>query len=373
MEVIVDGIIYQYQSYGGISRLYSEILPRMCTMDDSIHISLLTSVGLNTPLPVHSHIHQCYLPPVERFLRPTQLWWPFITHIRVSIARLKMKIAKGSIWHSTYYTMLPKWDGPVVVTVVDMIYERFGHLFNGLMNDLFRTQKRRCVVTADIVVCISETTKRDVQEFYSIDADKIEVVPLAFSKSFRLLNKIERSFFQAIKRPFFLYVGDRPHYKNFQGLLHAYSAWMGEKEVDLIVVGKPWSREEKRSLSDLHITDRVHLWKHVDDQTLCFLYNQALAFIYPSFYEGFGIPLLEAMACGCPVVASRIPSTIEIAGECPIYFEPKDTGDFLTALDTAFSEGRSSERVRLGLNLVNRYSWDNTARQTLEIYRGLGV
>jgi len=294
---------------------------------------------------------------------------PFITQIRVSMARLKMKIAKGSIWHSTYYTMLPKWDGPVVVTVVDMIYERFRHLFNGWMDDLLRTQKRRCVETADMVICISETTKRDVQEFYNIDAAKMKVVPLAFSQSFRLLNKSERSFSQPMRRPFLLYVGDRAHYKNFKGLLHAYGAWGRKKEVELMVVGKPWSREEKRYLSDLNITDQVHLWKQIDDQTLCFLYNQAIAFVYPSLYEGFGMPLLEAMVCGCPVVASHIPSTVEIAGECPIYFEPQDRGDLLTALDTALSEGRDSERVRLGRNLVNHYSWDKTARQTLEIYR----
>jgi alpha-1,3-rhamnosyl/mannosyltransferase len=101
------------------------------------------------------------------------------------------------------------------------------------------------------------------------------------------------------------------------------------------------------------------------------LYNQAAAFVHPSLYEGFGIPLLEAMACGCPVVASRIPTTREVAGDCPIYFDPMQPDELITALDVALAEGRNSERVRRGLEWVKQYSWDRTARETLQVYRAL--
>jgi glycosyltransferase involved in cell wall biosynthesis len=154
-------------------------------------------------------------------------------------------------------------------------------------------------------------------------------------------------------------------------LLQAYSSWPRRKEVDLVVVGGKWSKKEVQHLAKLGITDRVHLLRDVDDQKLCLLYNQATAFVYPSIYEGFGIPLLEAMACGCPIIASRIPSTLEVAGECPIYFEPTEAEDLLAAFDIALSEGRASERVRSGLEQVKCYSWDKTARWTLEVYRAL--
>ena len=104
---------------------------------------------------------------------------------------------------------------------------------------------------------------------------------------------------------------------------------------------------------------------------MCYLYNRALAFIYPSLYEGFGIPLLEAMACGCPIVASRIPSTIEVAGDCPVYFNPNDVEELISALDIIIPEGRNSKRTRSGLERVKKYSWQKTAEQTLEVYHSL--
>ena len=104
---------------------------------------------------------------------------------------------------------------------------------------------------------------------------------------------------------------------------------------------------------------------------LCRLYNQAVAFVYPSLYEGFGIPLLEAMTCGCPIVASRIPSTVEVAGDCPIYFDPAEEDDLVNALDIALSEGRNSERVQAGFEKVKSYSWDKTTAQTLQVYRAV--
>ena len=175
----------------------------------------------------------------------------------------------------------------------------------------------------------------------------------------------------ATKRPFPLVIGGRYLYKNFNGLIQAHSVWAHREEVALVVVGSPWSVDEEKRLAELGIRDRVHLLTEADDETLCHLYNQAAAFVYPSLYEGFGIPLLEAMACGCPVIASRIPSTIELAGGCPIYFEPTELDGLVNALDVALSEGCNSERVRAGIERVKRYSWDRVAAQTLEVYRTL--
>lgn len=371
MEVVVDGIIYQSQSYGGISRLYNEILPRMCAMDDSLQITLLTSGRCQQPLPTYARIQYLPIFPVEVILRPYRLWWSVIPRIRALVQKLAVGNARGRIWHSTYYTMLERWTGPVVVTVPDLIHERFAHLFNRRTDGQVRERKRRCILAADAVICISQTTQKDVQRFYGIDATKTQVASPACSSVFRLLEDRDYDSRPLPDKPFLLYVGDRRKHKNFRVLLQAYSSWPRREEVDLVVVGRQWSKEEMQYLAKLGITDRMHLLMDVDDQRLCLLYNQASAFVHPSLYEGFGIPLLEAMACGCPIIASRIPSTLEVAGECPIYFEPTETEDLIAAFDAALSEGRGSEYVRLGLERVRCYSWDRTAEQVLEVYRTL--
>lgn len=369
MEVIVDGIIYQLQSNGGISRLFSEILPRMCVIDDSLHLILLTQGQLKQPLPVHPHItHRC-VPRLELYLRLGRLWKSILPIAENLVLKLCSGLAGKTVWHSTYYTLPEEWNGFSIVTVADMIYERFSDLFNRPSDEQFREQKRHCIQQADAVICISETTRQDVEDFYNLDSKPIYVVPLACSDVFGALEQHQETYQMPNRQPFLLYVGLRVHYKNFDKLIQAYSVWSPRKDVALVVVGKSWSFDEEKRLVELGIQDRVHLLTKVDDETLCYLYNQAVAFIYPSLYEGFGIPLLEAMACGCPIVASRIPSTIEVAGECPIYFEPAEVDDLLNAFDVALSEGRNSRRIQMGLKRVKSYSWDKTAALTLGAYR----
>lgn len=371
-EVIIDGIIYQLQSKGGISRLFSELLPRMCGLDDSLHITLLTQGQLRQALPEHPHITHCAIPHIERYLRPNCVWKPVASTVRRLMRQLWVGRGMGKIWHSTYYTMPEKWDGYSVVTVHDMIYERFPDLYGGLKADQFREEKRCCIQQADAVICVSGTTRQEVQQFYGLDSDSIYVVPHACSDVFRQLEQHEAKMETPTRQPFLLYIGTRARYKNFDMLIQTYSVWPQRKNVALVIVGgRLWSDDEERRLAELGIRDRIRLLTDIDDETLCHLYNQAAGLVYPSLYEGFGIPLLEAMACGCPIIASRIPSTIEVAGECPIYFDPAETDDLLNAFDIVLSEGRNSKRAQAGLENVKFYSWNKTAAQTLEVYQAV--
>lgn len=347
----------------------------MCDIDESIRIKLLTTGKLKQALPTHARISYLSIYQaeryVQRYLRPGRLWKPIVVQTVQFVRGLWIGPTKDKIWHSTYYTIPHKWDGPSVVTVVDMIYERFPELFNRPRDERLREQKRRCVLAAEAVICVSETTRKDVHRFYGVDPGKVRVVPLAYSDVFRRLKDSDYPLTPATTRPFLLYVGERAHHKNFDGLLSAYGVWPSQKEVALVVVGKQWSADEKKRLVELGIRDRVHLLQDIDDDSLCHLYNQAAALVYSSLYEGFGIPLLEAMACGCPTVASRIPSTVEVAGSVPIYFEPRRAEDLLVALDRVLLEGRRSQRTLMGLRHVKQYSWDKAAEQTLEVYRNL--
>jgi len=372
MKLVVDGLIYEKETQGGISRVFNEVLPRMCDMDPSLAVNVFTKQGrVRQAPPAHRQIVHRVIPRVESYLRPQRVWTQSLRESGQGLLRRwSMGSGKGALWHSTFYSLPGRWDGRQVVTFHDLGFQRLTHLFNQPDHDKHREQMRRCLWEADIVIAVSEATSRDIQDFYGIDDKKIRVVPLGCSSSFHVLDESARPWPAPKERPFLLYVGHRMCYKNFGVLLEAYGGWRQRKDVDLVVVGgKKWSAEERQQLARFAIAEHVHAVGPVDDVTLARLYNQAVAYVCPSLYEGFGIPLLEAMACGCPVVSSRIPSSRELAGDCAVYFEPTAVDGLVAALDTAVSAGRKSPRIAQGLQRAREYSWDATARLTLAAYR----
>ncbi|HOI72939.1 MAG TPA: glycosyltransferase family 1 protein [Syntrophales bacterium] len=371
LHLVIDGIIYQSQSMGGISRLFTEILPRMCAQDEAVDMTLFVVGNSSQALPAHPRIHPLRIFDPQPFMRPSFLWRSLEEPARKAMMRLRLGTGQGKIWHSTYFSEPGRWEGRKVYTVADMIHERYPDLFFGPGGDAFRALRKRCVLSADAVLCISEATRNDIREIYDWDSDRLHVVHLAGSDFFRPLRDGESESNHPGERPFLLYVGSRAHYKNFDGLLRAYSRWAERCDVGLLAVGAPWTPVEADLLRKLGLADQVRLLTNVDDESLCRLYNRAAAFLYPSLYEGFGIPLLEAMASGCPVVASRIATTVEVAGDCPIYFDPIDGDSLLAALDQVMGEGRDSNRTRAALAHAGRYSWDRTAAETLRVYRSI--
>lgn len=367
MDLVLDGLIYETQARGGISRTYNEILPRMGSLDPSLRMMILTCGQLMQRLPDHPRITHHALTPVTRYLRPGWLWRPVIPAARAFVLGRRPGQTSGQVWHSTYYTRPNNWLGPEVTTIVDMIPERFPKLFHQPLYAQFRRQKRACALAADAIVCTTETAREDVVAFYGVDPARVHVTPLAPSAVFRPTVEGEAPPPLPCERPFLLYVGERYHYKNFVSLLRAYGAWSMRGEIDLVAVGRPWSRAEREELAQLGLGSHVHLLTEIEDARLRWLYCQATAFVFPSLYEGFGIPVLEALACGCPVVASRIPSTLEVASDCPFYFELDRPESVHDALDRAVAGGRDPWRIQRGLNRVRGYSWDRTARQTLDI------
>lgn len=375
MDVVVEAGTFCWFPNGGVTRMYREILPRICDATPNLTLEVLAESPLRRPLPAHSSIRRRTPFAVDSLLRPHRLWPPRLTH---QARRVAYCVAAGRgrnrIWHSTYYTLPLRWHGPEVVTVYDLIHERFSDLFRGSGFDQMRRRKAHAVCTADRVICISESTRADVVERYGLDPAAVVAIPLASSEVFRVLRGSDDAVADGRPRPaqpepFLLWVGRRSAYKDFTRFVRAFATWDGRAEVGIVTVGPPLTPTEAGLLANLGIESRVQALTGVDDEALCLLYNRAAAFVYPSLYEGFGIPLLEALACGCPVVAARIPTSIEVAGDCAVLFEPGNAEDMLNALGTALSGGRACDRVRRGCERAAGFSWDKTAVETVRVYK----
>jgi glycosyltransferase involved in cell wall biosynthesis len=210
----------------------------------------------------------------------------------------------------------------------------------------------------------------DVEMFLGVESHKCTVIHLASSQIFKVLEQVNKHLPDTPFEPFILFIGNRYHYKNFELLVQAFSNWKYRNQVIMIVVSnEPWTNTEIDLFRTRSIINRIFLISNPDDYELCRLYNKASALIFPSLYEGFGIPLIEAMKCGCPIVASNIPSTIEIARNAPIYFDPLDMEQLIDALNQALEDGRLSDKVNIGHQVAKEYTWDITAQKTLEVYQ----
>jgi glycosyltransferase involved in cell wall biosynthesis len=370
MKIVVDGVIYKNYPIGGVARVFNELLVELCNQEPLLEIALLSLPSTSQYLPSHPHIQipKCsnlqwwnseYNSRFENALyRSSDLLWPIL-----------VGDTRKMIWHSTYFTDSKHWRGRRVVTVHDMIYELFPQIFASDADKSFRQAKRRCIDMADAIICVSKTTQDDLLNYYGGHLkNRVWVVPNGYGNNFSQ-NIFSPPFEIRLPRKFILYIGSRNAHKNFKWFLETYAVWERRRDFPLLVVGGGWSSDEHGLVDQLELGENLHLIEHVDDHQLCYLYNQAAAFVHPSLYEGFGIPILEAMACGCPIVASHIPTTIEIAQKYPFYFEKQDKDGLIQALDLAISENKLSDRICQGIALAKNYSWQEAARKTLEVYR----
>lgn len=376
MKVVMDGLIFQKDPHGGIARMYRELLPRLAALDADLEITLVTDGSVRGALPQHERIRVRRLPPVRPRLRPKgearRLIYPIRRGLEWAWSRLRQAgvgDGGGAIWHSTFYTLPIRWSGPQVACLHDLIPENHVDSFSDPMEEIGRRRKRRCVDEAEIVVCVSRETLRQAMIHYNLPERRFEVIHHAAGAAFRRLEQNEIRPAAIPSEPYLLYVGGRARYKNFDLLLEAYAGWERCNQVRLVVVGGSWQPEEKWRIKALGIDERVWLKQEITDDDLCRLYNRAAALVFPSLEEGFGLPLVEAMACGCPIVASNIPSTVEVAADIPILFEPGDVTGCREGLEQVWQGSGRTGRIELGLERAATYTWDAAAQSWLEVYR----
>ena len=364
MRISFTSSIFSLQQYGGISRYFFETATRLAKIPDT-DVSILAYAHINAYLD--SVAANCAvgvrIPSLPQPLRP------LLARINVALAQRWLTRHGADIVHETYYSSTATAPGTTtVVTVFDMIHEKFPHFAAGV-EKVVRT-KRSAIERADHIICISENTRRDLLEVYPIAPAKTSVVRLGFS----LQTATGAATAKPCAEPYVLHVGKRGGYKNFDNLLQAYAAASAiNRDYLLVCFGDaPFSAAEGARIAQLGLgAGRV---RHLsgDDTALAAAYRHAALFVYPSRYEGFGIPPLEAMSFDCPVACSNAASLPEVVGDAAEMFDPDDVAAMGAAMEAVLGSQEHAALLRArGRDRLKRFSWDLCAQQTRAVYASL--
>ena len=263
---------------------------------------------------------------------------------------------------------------PFVVTVHDLSFRLFPEGFRGGNRTYLQILTAQSVRRARRVVAVSESTRQDLVRLYGLAPGRVDVVYNGVDAAFRPLPAGEVAAFRARKglpERFLLFVGTLEPRKNIVRLLEAYARLTKPRSPLMLVGGKGWFYDQVfLRVEELDLADEVSFVGYVPAEELPWWYNAAAAFVYPSLYEGFGLPALEAMACGTPVVTSTTSSLPEVVGQAGILVEPTDVAALTAALQRVLQEAALREQMRAtGLARAARFSWPETATGTVRSYR----
>jgi glycosyltransferase involved in cell wall biosynthesis len=360
MKITFDHNIFSTQKYGGISRYIIRLAENLSLLENTIEIV--------APINVNAYLTESNVSKKRRFNlstippKSTRL----IYYLNDKISKLNAEPAKHHLVHETYYSIKPCITGAsgYVLTVHDMVHEMFPELFVNVNKIL--AKKRSSIYRADQIICISETTKNDLQKYYDVDPSKISVVHHGFDH----LSNLTTTKTDTLPRNYILHVGQRWGYKNFQTLADAYrSNEFLKKNYSLVAFGGPPFSEFEKKRYNQQISDGTLIRITGDDNRLAQAYANASLFVFPSLYEGFGIPILEAMACRTPLLLADTPAFREVAGTAAEFFPPKNIGDLSYRMEAMLSDlPFCAELVRLGVSRSDHFSWLKCAKETKFVY-----
>jgi glycosyltransferase involved in cell wall biosynthesis len=361
MKICYDYKIFSTQKYGGISRYFVELASRI-NQYPGADVRVIAPFYRSKFLAEKSHT----IPILGIYsdLRGTR---KLGRKLDAAFSVVLSAVYKPDIVHETYYSRhrTSNSSAKTVITIYDTIEELFPEYFPGSQQSI---EIRKAVYRrVDHFICISHNTRDDLIRLYAVDPAKVSVVHLASSLAPPAQPPVRNT------EPFFLYVGERARHKNFLGLVAAFAQSQLFKTHQLVCFGGgPLRADEYERIDQLDVPrDRI-VSVTGDDAKLASYYATAEAFVCPSIYEGFGIPLLEAMECGCPVLSGNTSSMPEVAGDAAIYFNARDTQEMAAALQKIVSS--PEERLSLiakGKERVKQFSWDICAQQTYSVYERL--
>ena len=364
MKVLFDHQCFAQQQYGGVSRYHYQLIKELSKLQN-------VEIDLSLKYSNNSYINENKSFRVKQFFPNYNFYFKrtILDYINRISTNRSLKDGDYDIFHPTYYNpyFLKHIDNkPFIITVYDSIHEKFLEIINSIDRTL--ENKKILLSKAGLILAISNSTKNDLIKIYNIPPEKIEVVYLAASvhKSISLpkekLNLPEK---------YILFVGNRDFYKNFNNFIQAVAPLLNEhKDLFLIAAGGGgFTKDETKSFQSMQIENKI-LYRNADDASLATLYSNALAFIFPTLYEGFGIPALEAINCDCPVIMSNTSSLPEVGGDAAVYFDPTKMDDMTEKIKSVvFNKELRDDLILKSTFQRNKFSFEKTAKQTLEVYK----
>jgi len=360
MRVIFDNEIFLIQKYGGATRYFYELIRRLPALDAKILLYMgkfINEYGLEK-------FRNNFLVFSGRKIRHI----PKTKLISITLQKpLFEKFAEKQefdVFHQTYYADINlKKKFRHIITVHDFTHENLRSNFSKL--DKTSERKRKAILKADGIICVSESTRKDLLNMYEVDSKKIKVIYHGNSLKYDVSEP------PIVGNPYFLYIGDRRSYKNFGVIIKLFEI---NKELKLnfklvCCGGGPFTKDETELINKAGLADNF-IQTEARDKKIANLYLYASAFIYPSKYEGFGIPMIEAMYYGCPVIASNISSLPEVGSEAALYFNPDSPEELSEKVNMILnnSDLKSSIKIK-GREREKCFSWDKCAEETYEFYK----
>ena len=353
MKIVYDNIVFSLQRAGGISVVWYELLKRMLK-NDSKDILFIEYRNANQnifrnklALPI-----QKYKVFLDRFLF-------FVRYINPSLRKLK----EPFIFHSSYYRISSNINAINITTVHDFIYEKFR---TGIKKEIHCYQKKRSILKSDLIICVSENTKNDLLSYYpNVNPQKVFIVHNGVSDEYNEKKRITDDL-PFLTLNYIIYVGVRDEYKRFDIAIECAK----QLNTNLVIVGGgKLSKKEMDYINSNLREDQYKAFTNISNSQLNALYSNALCLIYPSAYEGFGIPIIEAQKSGCPVLAYNNGAMKEIIGITPLLFNNFDMKEIIHLIQTnLFNLEKRTKIIESGLINAQNYSWDITYNKTLEIY-----
>jgi len=393
MNILFDHQAFEMQPYGGVSRYYYELIK---DFSNNSLVNPIISLKRTNNQYIFSFQKEHPDSIIPGYLKGFQdkklssydaygnitssiIWNIRLNYqkyinkrIREENQRISLKTLKSSnfdVFHPTYYNpyfLKSIGEKPFILTIHDLIQEKFPELFS-LQDDAIQW-KRQLIHEASHIIAVSNTTKKDIISFYKIPEKKISVI--YHGTNFSPLNEIKSDNVPNLPSSFLLYVGERHLHKNFYFMIEALEPLLS-KESHLHMVccgGGKFNSSELMFFNMLGISQKI---SHIEspEKILQNCYKRAIALLYPSIYEGFGIPLIEAFSMGCPVIASNIPTTQEICSGAYIGFEPKDPDSLRNAVQLLMNDNTMREKcVENGYKKSESFTWRIAAEKTLAVY-----
>jgi len=364
MRIAIDARLVYY-TQAGISQYIKRLVEALARLDDQTEYLILQSRKDRTPLVQRANFKRA----------------PILTpcHYRLEQWTLRFEVSPYDIdvLHSPDFIPPFRGNFKSVITVHDLAFLLYPH-FLTKESAKYYGQIDQAVRRTDHIIAVSEATKHDLMQRLGVPENKVTVIYEASSPQYRPLPAAEaRAYVRGkfnLEDDYILFVSTIEPRKNVPGLLQAYRQLLDSYKVKTKLVlagGRGWLFEEVfATVGRLSLTDQVHFLGRVEAEDLPYLYNAARLLVQPSFYEGFGLPPLEAMACGTPVIVSNVSALPEVVGDAGLMVDPQNISELAVGMYRLLTdEGLRDEMIRKGLARAACFSWDRTARETLEVYR----